>query len=189
MKDAIRAAAAQPARSGACIAGRARPALRSMALGLLLAASALFPGIGAITQASDHAAGIVVRSLEDIEYSDVRDALAQAIAEEGIAAPVVSHFADMLARTADDLGHRADLYAHAEILTFCSVGVAARLATEAAENIALCPLSVAVYALPGAPRTVTLAYRPPALESAGGDAARALLARIVVRAASLVGRP
>ncbi|MBP8923292.1 MAG: hypothetical protein KBG35_07230, partial [Thauera sp.] len=111
MKDAIRAAAAQPARSGACIAGRTRRALRSMALGLLLAASALFPGIGAITQASDHAAGIVVRSLEDIEYSDVRDALAEAIAEEGIAAPVVSHFADMLARTADDLGHRADLYA------------------------------------------------------------------------------
>nr|MBP9655144.1 hypothetical protein [Rhodocyclaceae bacterium] len=122
MKDAIRAAAAQPARSGACIAGRARPALRSMALGLLLAMSALSPGLAPTAQASDHAAGIVARSLEDIDYADVRDALAEAIAEEGIAAPVVSHFADMLARTADDLGHRADLYAHAEILTFCSVG-------------------------------------------------------------------
>lgn len=189
MKHATRAIATQPARCSACTAGRARRALRSMALGLLLAASVLFPGLGPAAQASDRAAGIVARSLEDIDYADVREALAEAIAEEGIAAPVVSHFADMLARTADDLGHRANLYAHAEILTFCSVGVAARLATEAAENIALCPLSVAVYALPGAPRTVTLAYRPPALDSAGGDAARALLARIVARAASLVGRP
>ena len=77
MKDAIRAAAAQPARSGACIAGRARRALRSMALGLLLAMSALSPGLAPTAQASDHAAGIVARSLEDIDYADVRDALAE----------------------------------------------------------------------------------------------------------------
>lgn len=168
----------------ACVACR----LCGTALSLLLAATA--PSLTTLpAHAGERAAGIVSRSLADIDYADARDALAEAIAEEGIAAPVVSHFADMLARTADDLGHRPDLYARAEILTFCSVGVAARLAAEAAENIALCPLSIAVYALPGTPRTVTLAYRPPALASAGGDAARMLLARIVTRAASLVGQP
>lgn len=187
MKAGVPAVAAQAVRVCAWAASHARRALRGAALGLLLAAGALALTLPA--HAGDSTGGIVSRSLEGIDYLDVRDALADAIAEEGIAAPVVSHFADMLERTAEDLGHRANLYAHAEILTFCSVGVAARLATEAAENIALCPLSVAVYALPGTPRTVTLAYRPPALESAGGDAARALLGRIVARAASLVGRP
>lgn len=179
--------AALTIRTFACAARHVRRTLQRAGLALLLAASALAPGLPA--HAGEAAAGIVSRSLADIDYADVRDALAEAITEEGITAPVVSHFADMLARTADDLGHRADLYARAEILSFCSVGVAARLAAEAAENIALCPLSIAVYALPGTPRTVTLAYRAPMLESAGGDAARALLARIVARTARLVGRP
>lgn len=166
---------------------RTHALLRRAALVLLVGAG--LPSLAQPAAAGEAGAGIVRHSLADIDHADAREALAEAIAAEGIATPVVSHFAEMLARTADDLGHRADLYTHAEILTFCSVGVAARLAAEAAENIALCPLSIAVYALPAAPRTVVLAYRPPALESAGGDAARALLARIVARAASLVGRP
>lgn len=134
-------------------------------------------------------ADVVSRSFAALEFSAVRDALLDAIADQGIAAPVVSHFAEMLARTANDLGHRPDLYAHAEIFNFCSAAIAARLATEARAHIALCPLSIAVYALPEAPRTVILAYRPPAVDSAGGDAAKALLARIVARAASLLGQP
>ena len=156
-------------------------------LGLLLVACTLI--LTPAASAGEPAAGVVSHRITDIDFTDVRDALVESIADEGIATPVVSHFAEMLARTAGDLGHRPDLYAHAEIFTFCSVAVAARLAAEAREHIALCPLSIAVYALPEAPRTVTLASRPPALDSAGGEAAAALLARIVARAASLVGRP
>lgn len=159
-----------------------RPGLAMMLLAcsLLLAPPAM---------AGEPAADVVSRQFPDIDFADLRDALVEAIAEEGIATPVVSHFGDMLARTAGDLGHRPDLYAHAEIFTFCSAALAARLASEARGHIALCPLSIAVYALPDAPRTVFIAYRPPAVDSAGGEAARSLMAQIVARAARLVGRP
>ncbi|NMG36341.1 DUF302 domain-containing protein [Azoarcus sp. TTM-91] len=116
-------------------------------------------------------------------WEDLRLALEDAIAAEGLTAPTVSHFGDMLARTAPDLGHRADLYTHAEILSFCSVGVAARLVTEAAEQIALCPLSIAVYALPGNPGRSYLAYRRPPQTGAGSAAAEALMRRLVKQAA------
>ncbi len=154
----------------------------------------LFPAAeqAALAPAADAApppAGVVSRSFADLEFAAARDALAESIAEEGLATPVVSHFGDMLARTAGDLGHRPDLYAHAEIFTFCSAALAARLAGEARGHIALCPLSIAVYALPEAPRTVFIAYRPPAVDGAGGEAARGLMAQIVARAARLLGRP
>lgn len=130
---------------------------------------------------------IVTRRFDAAPFADVREALAEAIAEEGIAQPVVSHFGDMLERTAADLGHPRRLYAQAEILTFCSAGVAARLAQEAREYIALCPLSIAVYApADGSPGAV-MAYRPPLIDSAGGEAARMLLRRIVARTAALLG--
>ena len=89
---------------------------------------------------------------------------------------------------AADLGHARGLYAEAEILTFCSAAVAARLATEAREHIALCPLSIAVHAQAGASREVRIAYRPPAIDTPGGKAARELMARIAARATALVGR-
>ena len=69
-----------------------------------------------------------------------------------------------------------------------AAAVAARLATEARELIALCPLSIAVHAQADAPREVRIAYRPPAIDTPGGKAARELMARIVARAAALVGR-
>ncbi|WEN42943.1 Hydroxyacylglutathione hydrolase [Thauera sp. GDN1] len=133
-------------------------------------------------------AGIRVRHFADVGFSDVRDALAEAIAAEGITPPVVSHFGHMLDRTAPDLGHARGLYAEAEILTFCNAAVAARLAAEAREHIALCPLSIGVYAEPRAPREVRVAYRPPGIDTPGATAARELMARIVRRAAALLGR-
>lgn len=133
-------------------------------------------------------AGIRIRDFTDIDFADVRDALAEAIAAEGITPPVVSHFAHMLDRTAPDLGHARGLYAEAEILTFCNAAVAARLAAEAREHIALCPLSIAVYVEPQAPRAVRLAWRPPGSGTPGAAAAGELLARIVARAAALLGR-
>lgn len=116
-------------------------------------------------------------------FHDVSTALVDAIADEGIGAPSVSHFGTMLTRTASDLGHRPDLYADALIYTFCSAAIAARLATESAHNIALCPLSIAVYRVPEAPHTIYLSYRHSA-PSPGGEAAETLLQRVVQRAAA-----
>lgn len=160
------------------------PALRRMAQ---RAIGAALLALGLAAQAGAQAEDIVTRHFDATAFADVREALAEAIAEQGIAQPVVSHFADMLDRTAVDLGHPRGLYAQAEILTFCSAGVAARLAVEAREHIALCPLSIAVYAPADGRPGAVIAYRPPRLDGAGGEAARALLRRIVARSAALLG--
>ncbi|CAM5334019.1 DUF302 domain-containing protein [Thauera mechernichensis] len=153
---------------------------------LAMALAVLTPGLAAC--ADGNAEGIVTRHFAAVEFADAREALAEAIANEGIARPVESHFARMLDRTAADLGHAHGLYAEAEILTFCSAPVAAALVTEAREHIALCPLSIAVYTLREGEAAAVLAYRPPSLHGAGGDAARALMQRIVSRTARLLGQ-
>lgn len=133
---------------------------------------------GAAVRAADD---IVVRELQPLAYADARAALLDAFVDEGLAPPAVSPFGDMLARTAPDLGHRADFYAEAEIFSFCSAQVSGRMIAEDVRNIALCPMTVALYTLPGRPRTVFLATRPPALQSPASEFARALLRRIVER--------
>jgi hypothetical protein len=130
---------------------------------------------------------IVVRELAPATYPAARDALEDALAAEGLAPASVSGFGAMLARTAPDLGHRPDLYREAEIFSFCSAQVAARMAAEDVRHIALCPLTVALYTLPGEATRVRLAYRRPGLESPGGRLADALLARIAARTAAGLG--
>lgn len=172
------APAASPAHA---VPGRLLRALR-------LAAACCALALASATSSSARAEGIVVEHFPGVPFADLREALADAIADEGLSAPVVSRFGAMLERTAPDLGHDPALYGDAEVLSFCSAGVAARLVAEAREHIALCPLSIAVYSLPHTPRDATLAWRPPTLDSPGGDAVRALMARIVTGAARLVGR-
>ncbi|MCC4115848.1 DUF302 domain-containing protein [Aromatoleum toluclasticum] len=130
---------------------------------------------------------IVVRELQALAYADARAALLDAFVDEGLAPPAVSPFGDMLARTAPDLGHRADFYGEAEIFSFCSAQVSGRMIGEDVRNIALCPMTVALYTLPGRPRTVFLALRPPALQSPAGEFAHALLRRIVERTVDNAG--
>ena len=169
-----------------------QPRERAVALRLLralrLAATCAALALASATSIAAPAEGIMVEHFPGVPFADLREALADAIADEGLSAPVVSGFGAMLERTAPDLGHDPALYGDAEILSFCSAGVAARLVAEAREHIALCPLSIAVYSLPQTPRDATLAWRPPTLDSPGGDAVRALMARIVAGAARLVGR-
>lgn len=132
----------------------------------------------AMVQAADE---VIVRELQPLAYADARAALLDAFVDEGLAPPAVSQFGEMLARTAPDLGHRADFYGEAEIFSFCSAQVSGRMIAEDVRNIALCPMTVALYTLPGRPRTVFLAARPPALKSPAGEFASALLRRIVER--------
>ena len=130
-------------------------------------------------------AGIITHTLESVPYDWAREALEEAIAAEGLAAPVISYFGDMLARTAKDLGHPATLYRDAHIYTFCSVSAAATLAVEAPEAIALCPLSIAIYSVEQ--DRVVLAYRPLALGTPGGLAADQAMARIVAGTRAMLG--
>lgn len=129
---------------------------------------------------------IAMQSIVGVSYDHAREALEEAIAAEGLASPVTSYFGDMLARTADDLGHRADIYRDAHIYTFCTVAAAARLASESPDRIALCPLSIAIYQLPDE-QEIRFAYRPTGLNSVGGNMATATQARIVSRTLAILG--
>lgn len=158
---------------------RRRPRPRA-ALAALLACA----GLAALPPAA--AQSLVVHALQAAAFDDVHLALSDAIAEQGVAHPSESDFGDLLARTAPDLGHRADLYLQARQLSFCSTPVAAQLATESPHKLLYCPLAIAVYRLPAEPGTVFLSYRRNA-PSAGGKAAEALLERIIARTAAQVG--
>ncbi|KAA3654148.1 MAG: DUF302 domain-containing protein [Proteobacteria bacterium] len=126
----------------------------------------------------------VVRHLNTRDYATARIALTDAIIDEGLRVSSVSDFGQMLARTDADVHHGAAVYRHAEVFAFCSVLVASQLVREAPENIARCPLTVAIYQLagPGEPR-IHLVYRPPGGASPGGRAGQALLERIGQRTA------
>lgn len=128
------------------------------------------------------AADIVTRGIPAADFEDVALAVADAIAAEGITPPSVSHFGDMLRRTAPDLGHPPGLFADARIYTFCSASAAARLSIESPHNIALCPLSIAVYRVRADSPLVHVGYRR-STATAGGAETDALLERIVTRAA------
>lgn len=132
---------------------------------------------------SCHAAGseVIVQELQPLSYADARSALEDAMIDEGLAPASVSQFGEMLARTAKDLGHRSNFYEHAEIFSFCSARVSARMIAEDVRNIALCPMTIALYTLPGQDRKVFLVYREPDLDSPAGELARATLRRIVAQ--------
>lgn len=125
---------------------------------------------------------VVVR----VSHSDFRtahDGLIEAIESEGLVVGNVLPFRDMLARTA--VGDGTIPYGEAEIVQFCSSLLAAELVREAPAQLALCPLSVALYTLAGKPSEIHLAYRSPGNSTAGRQRAESLLQRIVQRAAEL----
>lgn len=156
--------------------------VRRSTINLLFAACAVATATSC--PAADNAAiDIVTREIVGATFDDAALAIVDAIAAEGITSPAVSHFGDMLRRTAPDLGHAPALFADARIFTFCSAAAAARLSTESVHHIAFCPLSIAVYRLDPASTVVHLGYRRSAT-TAGGAEVDALLERIVERAAS-----
>lgn len=162
---------------------RLRPA-RLLRAGLVFFVAILLSCVTAVRAADSE---LIARELQPLAYAEARAALLDAFVEEGLAPPAVSQFGDMLARTAPELGHRADFYGQAEIFSFCSAQVSGRMIAEDVRHIALCPMTVALYTLPGRPRTVFLLSRPPALQTSAGEFARALLRRIMNRTVENAG--
>ena len=132
------------------------------------------------------AGDLVAQSLETRDYPLARQVVVEAIQDEGLVLSGISDFGDMLRRTDADLDHGAgQRFRHAEVFAFCSVTVAATLVRESADRIAYCPLTLALYQeKPGSP--VRLTYRQPGSPGPGGDAGRALLARIAARIGDLL---
>lgn len=128
---------------------------------------------------------LAVRELPGRELALVREALVEAIEAEGLVVGAPLKFDDMLARTRLEREAGSGPYRAAEIVQFCSSRVAWQLAEEAIENLALCPMSIAIYVPRERPADVLLAWRSPGRGSAGRAAGDDLLRRLVERTAEL----
>lgn len=95
------------------------------------------------------------------DFSEVRDALTMAIENRGLVVNYVSHIADMLHRTGNDIGASKSIFEQAEIIEFCSASLSRRMMEADPHNIVLCPFAISVYSLPGEPGKVWITYRQP----------------------------
>lgn len=128
------------------------------------------------------AGDVVTLSLIGSDYPAAREALVEAIEAEGLVVGVVLPFSQMLHRTGGD--GETTPFREAEIFQFCSSALARQMVLEAAPQLAMCPLSIALYSeAHGA--AVVLAYRSPGEETPARRLASALLLRLVKRAGEL----
>jgi len=145
---------------------------------LLVFAFCLIPDVFA---ADDVQTMVVVGS----DFPSTREALIEAIEAEGLVVSASIPFNDMLARTAHDLARTASPFAHAQIIQFCSSVLAWQLLSEDVTQVALCPLSISVFATTAEPDKVILAYRLPGQATPARRKAESLLQRLVQRSAEL----
>lgn len=153
---------------------------RAGAVRLLLGALAL--GVAAAAGAEET---LVVRELPGGDFALVREALVEAIEAEGLVVGATLKFDDMLARTRLEREAGSGPYRAAEIVQFCSSKIAWQLAEEAPENLALCPMSIAIYVPRARPAAVLIAWRSPGRGSPGRAAGNDLLQRLVERTTEL----
>jgi uncharacterized protein (DUF302 family) len=115
------------------------------------------------------------------EFADVRQFLADAIIEQGLVESGTAHVADMLERTAKDLGGGPPVFGHAEVVEFCSAKLTRELVEADPHDLVHCPYRIAVYTLAGAPDTVYFAYDKPTAGRAtpAREAIEALLKSVV----------
>jgi Uncharacterized conserved protein len=153
--------------------------MRSAGKWLLLACSMALAGTA---QAGDR-----VTMKVGVEFQSAKEAVETAIANRGMIVNNVSHVGDMLERTGKETGLGGAVYGTAEVLEFCSAVVSRKMMEADPHNIVYCPYTVAVYTLPGAPKTAYISYRkPPAAKGKTGEALKAvdkLLQDIVTEAA------
>lgn len=133
--------------------------------------------------ANGYADELIVRTPLQGDFAAAHEALVESIEAEGLVVGTLLPFNQMLERTADALDKSASPFANAEIVQFCSSVLAWQLVAEDPAQMALCPLSVAIYVEAGEPKKVTMAYRSPGRESPGkakaDDLLRSLSQRVV----------
>ena len=95
----------------------------------------------------------------DATFEDVSFAVEQGITNEGLVIDLTSHVGDMLARTKEDVGGAKDLYAHADIFSFCSATVSRTVMEADATNIQHCPYTIFVYETVDEPGKVVVGHR------------------------------
>jgi len=92
-------------------------------------------------------------------FSEVKEAVEQALTGRGFVINNVSHIGDMLERTGKDLGGGKQVFLKAEALEFCSATVSRRMMEADPDNIVFCPYIISIYVLPKKPNEVRVSYR------------------------------
>jgi hypothetical protein len=153
------------------------PFFRFLALlGLFLAVSAF---------AADD---VMIRQMAVADFQLAHEALVESIESEGLKVREVIPFNQMLERTAASQGRPGSPFVHAEIVQFCSTALSWQMLEEDATQIAMCPLSIAVFMKQSEQGKVTLAWRLPGAATAGRQKAGDLLRRLAERAVDIVQR-
>ncbi len=120
--------------------------------------------MSAVTQAATP--GIVIYSTQ-APFDEVKERVVMAIENRGMVLNYTAHVGDMLARTGKDLGRERQVYAHAEVVEFCSAKLSRGTMEADPRNIVFCPYTIAIYALPKDPGKVYLSYRKPVAIGSG----------------------
>jgi len=125
---------------------------------------------GAIAQEGNS----TIKSYEfEASYEDALFDLGEALINKGLVIDNQARVANMLNRTAKDIGATKTVYKNGEVLEFCS----AKLSRDAMEadplNMAFCPYRMFVYETTAKPGFVTVGY--PVLGGASGEASKKAL--------------
>lgn len=154
---------------------------RTSAIAFGLALAGLTWGSSAIGAEVDEA---VVTYETTAAFSDVISDLEDAIVNRGYVVDHHGYIAEMLKRTAQDVGAAKPLYREAEFLQFCSA-VVSRAAMEAdIRNIAFCPYVLFAYEAEASPGKVVVGFRRLP-QGEARDAVNELLDEVVRDAAGL----
>lgn len=103
--------------------------------------------------------GPIVHRVVEAAYEDVLFDLNEALTAQGLVKNYTAHVAEMLNRTAADVGATKTVYKNGDVVEFCSATLS-RAAMEAdPRNIALCPYSMFVYETVDNPGKIVIGYR------------------------------
>ena len=144
-------------------------------------------GLLALAAATARADDVRTLVVPDTSVADVREAVIEAIESAGLVVSATIPFNRMLERTGEALGQGTNPFLEAETVQFCSARLAWQLVSEDPAHLALCPLSISVYATVAEPQAVRLSYRSPGQDTPGKRRGEQLLRDLVERAAVLSG--
>jgi uncharacterized protein (DUF302 family) len=93
------------------------------------------------------------------QFADVKDNLTQAIEGRGLVISYTAQVAEMLDRTAADLGASRRIYGAGEVLEFCSARLSRQMMEADPRNLVFCPYTIAIYTLTDKPGEVFIARK------------------------------
>jgi uncharacterized protein (DUF302 family) len=135
--------------------------------------SALLLNSPALANGPSNSPMVVYESASDYDFT--KENIELAITGHGLIVSGTLHVADMLNRTAEDLGLKGDVYLKAESLEFCSAYLSHRMIAVDPSNLTICPFTVAVYVLKSDPDKTFVAYRKPAIAGDGSEVERGVM--------------